>query len=422
MKYIDKIIRESTTSQDNVDSRPALLALTRATTNLVYHDLVATQYTDQPIAALYGVKYLNPNKELTFVTGATYSGAIGTEDRKMMPELTGATPMAKGTLFKYTDVVFKALVDNPFAGTTETDVFDILSEAVAANNVRMVPEAADTIKFEGVESDIAEASFEINKWQAPVKSRKFKAELTVELAQDMEASGFDAPETIEDLLATQMAEEINKDILQSLVTVSSRFKVKGVSDKGVLDLSDPNTPSTTQGRELYRFICEMNAQIQRQTSYSATYVVASSRVAALLTASGWLKKEDGQPEASAGVLNNGLVLYCDNNSPVEYVVVGVKAEYGDNEMVGSLFYAPYAEGFNKEADPTDHIGMYKVINDSNSLQPRVALLVRYALCVNPYTVGLNDQEARVVDASDMDQFAGQSKMSVLLGLKLPKLV
>jgi hypothetical protein len=48
---------------------------------------------------------------------------------------------------------------------------------------------------------------------------------------------------LEDILATQMAEEVNKDVLQSLVTVSSRFKVNGVSDKGVLDLSTARMPN-----------------------------------------------------------------------------------------------------------------------------------------------------------------------------------
>jgi hypothetical protein len=36
-------------------------------------------------------------------------------------------------------------------------------------------------------------------------------------------------------------------------------------------------------------------------------------------------------------------------------------------------------------------------------------------------MGLNDEEARVIDASDIDNFAGRSQMSVLLGVKLPKL-
>lgn len=428
-KLVDQLLKESvmaeaTTSTDSLNDRPALLALTRATTQLIYQDLVATQYTSRPVAALYGVKYLNPNKELTFVTGATYGGQYGHSDRATIPalDLALAPTLMKDNVFTFQNVVFKVLEDTPFAGSTETDLFDLVSEGIAASTIRMAPEAAVTTKFEEPTSEISEAAFEVNKWQADVKSRKFKTEITVELAQDMEAAGFNAPEMLEDILSTQMAEEINKDVMQSLITVSSRFKVKGVSDKGILDLSAAGS-SVEQGRTLYRYIAEMNASIQRNTSYSATYVLASSRSAALLASSGWLQKNNVDvPEAAYGVLNNGLVVYCDNNSPAEYVIVGVKAEYGDNEMIGSLFLAPYAEGLSKEADPTDHVGTYKIINDPDSLQPKLMLLVRYALCVNPYTMGIDDEKARVIDSTDFSNFAGKSQMSVLLGVKLPKLV
>lgn len=421
MKIRD-LLNESTTTQSSSIGRPNLVAITRATTKLIYQDLVATQFTNQPEAALYGIKYLNPNDELSFVTGATYSGEIGVSERSTMPTITMVNlgSFNKGDYFKYEDVVFKCLIDDPFAGTAETTVFEVISEANAASAIRLVPDAANVQKFETGDVEIADAGFIINKWIARVKSRKFKTSLTVELAQDLESNGFNAPNMLEDVLATQMAEEINKDILQSLITVSSRFKVAGVSPKGVLDLSQQGS-SVEQGRELYRYVCEMNAYIQRLTSYSATYVVASSRVAGVLAASGWLEIKDDQPENCYGVLKNGLVVYCDNNSPLEYVVVGVKASFGDEELVGSLFYAPYSEGIDPYSDPTDHVGAYKVINDPNDLQPKLMLLTRYALCVNPYTTGMNDQDARIVDSTNLDNFAGQSKMSVLLGVKLPKL-
>ncbi|ADJ19495.1 gp24 head vertex protein [Acinetobacter phage 133] len=418
---IHNLIRESMGSVDVEKGRPSLLALTRATTKLIYTDLVAIQPTDSNVAALFGVKYLNPNDELSFITGATYSGAIGTEARKTLPDMTVGMTLAKGDYFKYQDVVLKALVDNPFAGTTETDLFDILSEAIAGSAVRMVPDAAETSHFEVDKPDIAEAGFTIDKWTAPAKTRKLQTQITVELAQDLNSNGFEPSDMLEDILATQMAEEINKDVMQSMITVSKRFKVKGISDKGVLDLSVVGS-SVEQARDLFRYICEMNADIQRNTSYSATFVQASSRVAALLTSSGWMQKKDDQPESAYGVLNNGLVLYCDNNSPVEYVIVGVKDEFGDAETIGSLFYAPYVDGLSEEADIVDHIGAYKVLRDPASLQPKIMLQVRYALCVNPYTMGLDDPTARNIDASNMDNFAGQSQMSVLLGVKLPKLV
>lgn len=424
MSKIHDMLRESTTTSSSMIGRPNLVALTRATTKLIYGDIVAQQRTTQPIAALYGVKYLTPDNELSFITGATYGGAIGSKEREGMTEFTVASAGAitKGQMFKFENVVYKALEDTPFAGITGSED-EMLQQAIIGLTVRYLPDAASTSKYEtGDGSEVSEAKFQINKWNAAVKSRKLKSSLSIELAQDMEASGFDTPNFVEDLLATEMADEVNKDILQSLVTISKRYKVEGVCDKGIIDLKYDNAPEAS--RKLYELVCEMVSHIQRTTSYSATFVVASTRVGALLAGSGWLKHkpEDDKflsPNAY-GFLANGLPVYVDTNTPMDYVTVGVKEDFGEKEMVGSLFYAPYTEGL--DLDDPEHVGTFKVIVDPDSLQPSVALMVRYALSANPYTVAKDDKEARNIDASNMDTMAGQSDMSVLLGVKLPKLL
>lgn len=419
---INKLLRESTNTTSNSVARPDLVALTRATTKLVYTDIVATQRTSQPTAALYGIKYLNPRGDLTFNAGSTYAGQAGTEDRKNLPELTtvSAPGLLKGDFFIFNDVVYKVLVDAPFGGTSETDLTDMVQYATVALTIRFFSDAASTEKFEADDVDISEASFKINKWNAQVKTRKLKTTLTVELAQDLEANGFDAPNFIEDLLATEMAEDINKDILQSLITVSSRYKIEGVTPDGILHIDNyDNAPAA--GRLLYQMMCEMNSHIQRTTSYSGTYVVASTRVAGVLAASGFMKLTgDADNNNAYGFLKNGLPLFCDTNTPIDYMTVGVKAYFGEAEMVGSLFYAPYTEGADLDAD--EHVGAFKIINDPDSLQPKIALMVRYALAANPYTVAKDDAEARLINASDMDAMAGQSDMSVMIGVKLPKLL
>ncbi|ASD52090.1 capsid vertex [Pseudomonas phage PspYZU05] len=419
-RTFDKLLEESTTSNSNVASRPYLVSLTRATTKLVYSELVATQRSLLPTATMFGVKYLTPDNELSFGTGAVYSGAVTKSDRDTITELTLANKdsFIKGQYFKINNVVYKVLTDTPFNGITETDLIDIITEAIAAPTIRTVSEAAPTSKYEG-DVEISEAKFKVDKWNIDIKTRKLKTELTVELAQDMQATGFKPVDMVEDVLATQMADEINKDVLQSLVTVSSRYKVAGLTDKAVLDLTDVDV-APEQARKLYRLMCEMNSDIQKTTSYSGTYVVATARVAAVLAASGWLKANTDINSNAYGILANGLPLFCDVNSPTEYMIVGVKEDFGDNELVGSLFYAPYSEGLDLEEE--EHVGEFKVIVDPSSLQPKVALLLRYGLSVNPYTVGLGEEDARNIDASDLDSMAGRSKMSSYIAVKLPKLI
>lgn len=423
MSKIQKLLRESTTTNSNSLGRPNLVALTRATTKLIYTDIIAQQTTNQPMAALYGVKYLTPDNEFSFVTGATYGGEVTAADRESIPEITSKSQaVAAGDYFKYQNVVYKALEENPLAGTSETDLALAIQEALVALTCRLVPDAANTAKYESTEVDISDAVFQVNKWNAPVKTRKLKTSLTVELAQDMEANGFDAPAFLEDLLATIMADEINKDVLQSLITVSKRYKVTGLSENGIIDLSYENVPEAS--RKLYEMICEMNSEIQKTTSYSGTFVVASARAAAVLAGSGWLKHrpEDDEwlPETAYGYLVNGLPVFCDVNSPLDYVTVGVKESFGGQEVVGSIFYAPYTEGL--DLDEPEHVGAYKVVIDPESLQPSISLMVRYALSANPYTVAKDEKEARVIDATNMDKMAGRSNMSYLLGVKLPPVI
>ena len=228
MAKINELLRESTVTNSIQYGRPNLVALTRATTKLVYTDIVAEQRTTQPVAALYGVKYETPDDELSFKTGATYGGAASASDRDSIEEITSATqPVTAGTLYKYNNVVYKALESGALNGAT---IDEALSEALITLKLRFYSEAAETAKFESNNVEISSANFTVNKWNARVKTRKLKTSLTVELAQDLEANGFDANMFLEDLLATTMADEINKDVLQSLITVSKRYKVAGVSD------------------------------------------------------------------------------------------------------------------------------------------------------------------------------------------------
>lgn len=423
MAKINDLLRESTSTSSIQYARPNLVALTRATTKLIYTDIIARQRTTQPVAALYGVKYLTPDGDFSFKSGATYGGEVTSKDRETIPELTSkAQAIAKGDYFKLDHIVYKALEANPLATATATDLREALQEGIIGLTCRSVPDAANTMKYEKADVEISDAVFEVNKWNAPVKTRKLKTRLTVELAQDMEASGFDAPTFLEDLLATTMADEVNKDVLQSLVTVSKRYKVTGLCDNGIIDLDYANAPEAS--RKLYELVCEMNSEIQKTTSYSGTFVVASSRVAALLAGSGWLKHrpqdDEWLPPNAYGYLQNGLPLFCDVNGPIDYVTVGVKENYGGNEVVGSIFYAPYTEGLDLDDD--EDVGAFKVIVDPDSLQPSISLMVRYALSANPYTVAKDDKEARIIDATDMDKMAGQSNMSYIVGVKLPPII
>ncbi|MFW8369209.1 hypothetical protein ACOICT_29600, partial [Klebsiella pneumoniae] len=71
---------------------------------------------------------------------------------------------------------------------------------------------------------------------------------------------------VDDVLSTMISEDINKDIIQTLITVSRRYKVEEISPNGILDLT-ASTDAPVIGRTLYQQACEMKNQMLRNTSY-----------------------------------------------------------------------------------------------------------------------------------------------------------
>ena len=410
---IKQLLAESTTANSSVQGRPHLVSLTRATTQLVYTGLVATQRTSQPTALLYGVKYLNENGDINGLTGSQFTGAITHSEQKKLKRFPAEDLYSKDELFVVNEeFVYKALVNNPFDGYQS----DQILQATMANKIRIVCEAAETEYYE--QGNLPDSTLKLDTWKAEVKTRKLKTDVSVEAAQDLEANGFDAVATIEDLLATQIAEDINKEIIQTMINVSSKFKVKGRTPNGILDLSQEKD-SNYIGKQLYQYICEINGEIQNNTSFGGTWVLASARIAGLLSGSGYLRPEPAEVShyGCSGILPNGLLLYVDPNAPIEYLIVGVKENYGDLEAISSLVYSPYTEGM--DLDSEEHVGQFKVVTDPNSLQPRIMLLVRYALSVNPYTQRKDSTDR--VNQDSIDQLTGRSLMSVILGIKLPEI-
>lgn len=406
MKF-HNLLRESTVTASNSLGRPQLQALTRAVNNLIFSDLVAIQPTSVPISALYGLNYLNRDLTPTFLTPATYGGEVG--DRSEIDVVQQDHQYKAGDLFVSDDTVYKVIEPINLNSYGAASIEESLFKAMVDSKIRFFSDAASPSKFEDPKTEIASAKFLMHKWQVEVKTRKLKTEYTNELMEDLEANQCDSENTIIDLLATTASEEINKDVIQKLITVSRRYKVEGVCPDAILSLEDIQD-APAQARELYRYVCEMSAHMQRVTSFTGTYVLASCRVVAMLQASGWMSESDHP--LSEGRLRCGLEVYSDTTATFDYVIVGCKHQIGEMEHVGSLFYSPYTEA--------DGAGAYRAVIDPSSLQHKVAIMSRYSLSVNPYTVSNDFDAHQIVTGDDWGALAGRSNMSLMLGVKLPK--
>lgn len=402
---LNELIQESTTVGSVELPRPQLVALTRAVNALIYKDLVATQETRGPISTLFGMRYLNADDEMTFRTPATYGGTYG--DRSAVTkELSAAQKtFAKDDVFKYQSVIYQAIDTVDFANMGGGDDIDTqLGIALMLNKVRIVSDAGEVSAMEYIEP--SEAKLKLDRWKIEARTRKLKSAVTQEFMQDIQASGFNGEDVVRDLLAIEIADEVNKDIMHKLQTVSMRHASAGV-ESGIY-YAAPASDDPTKGRTLYRIVCEMARAVHADTAFEATYVLCSPKVAALLSSSGWIKGDPDMKNLYAGILADGLKVYVDAVSKFDYVLVGTKQTKGDLENVGSLFYTPYVD--------VDGAGnTLTTVVDPKSLQTSYMAMTRYGLSVNPYTTKDGDTE-QVHQGDEWNALAGKSKYSRFVGV------
>lgn len=403
-QILNELIQESSVTGAADMGRPQLLAMTHAVNALIYADLVATQSTSKSIATLFGLRYLNRDGDMSFRAPATYGGTYG--DRALVDkELTADnTAFAKGDVFKFDKVIYQAIDDiNMTDMGGGDDILVQLSLALMLNKVRIVSDAGETGEMEFAQP--SESKLALDRWKVELRTRKLKSEVTHEFIQDIKANGFDGEKMIRDMLATEIAEEINRDVMQKLQTVSTRHNTD--TTKNGIYYAGGTTDDPAKGRTMYRIVCEMARAVHSETSFEASYVLCSPRVAALLSSSGWMKGDTNMANLYSGVLSDGLKVYVDPVTRFDYVIVGTKQNTGDMENVGSLFYSPYTA--------TDGAGQFTFAHAVEDLQPRIMAMTRYGLSVNPYTTEGEDTE-QVYAGDDWNSLAGKSKYSRFCGV------
>lgn len=406
---IHNLLVESTQSAHAVDGRPTLVSITRAVNDLIYEDLVAIQPTEMPQAALYGLRYKNPNGVMTFTTPATYSGKYG--DRSSIELITETTNLVQGKIYKdANDVVYECLKAQNMAEATGSTLQKKVDILIMKSGLRYACEVSPVDYTD--KREIAQSQFKLDLWKVNTGNRKFKLDISHELLHDMKGNGINGNNLVGDLLSTAISEEVNKDIIQTIQTVSHRYNTPETPE-GILAL-DTITDDPMVGRNLYKLACTMGNSILRDTSYEAKWIIASPAVAGYLQSSGFMRKDPTKPVAS-GVLANGLYVYVDAFTTHDYMVVGTKHQTQTStavdDVVGSLFYSPFTE--------VDEAGSFKFVSDPDSLQPSIMCHARYGLSVNPYTAKDGQPENESIKGDDWAKLAGRSPYSEYVGIILP---
>jgi hypothetical protein len=244
---------------------------------------------------------------------------------------------------------------------------------------------------------IPEMAFSIDKVTVTAKTRKLKAEYTIEIAQDLKAiHGLDAETELANILSAEILAEINREIIRTVYYSAVRGAQNNTSIGGSFDLD-----VDSDGRWLVERFKGMFFQIEREANAIAkatrrgkgNIVLCSSDVASALAAAELLDYTpafnagltvDDMGSTFAGTLQGRYKVYIDPYTPTadtHHFVVGFR---GNSPYDAGLFYCPYVP-----------LQMLRA-QDPNSFQPKIGFQTRYGIVANPFSNADGTSDGSVV--------------------------
>ena len=363
---------------------------------------------------------LNEDAPANSVGGFPDSGGVAKFDpvlislvRRSMPKLiaydvAGVQPLTQptGLIFamksKYTaqngaEALFNES-NTEFSGKDEAGDQAAYDFADAATNVigrGMSTAEGEALGTGGANPNFNQMAFSIEKIAVEAKTRKLKAEYSLELAQDMKAvHGIDAEAELSNILSTEILSEINREIIRTIYQTAKRGAVAGTTaTAGTFDLDvDANGRWSVEKFKglMFQIEREANAIGQQTRRGRGNFIICSADVASALQMAGVLDYTpalaananltvDDTSTTFAGILNGKYKVYIDpytgnGGANPQYFVMGYK---GSSSTDAGLFYAPYVP-----------LQMMRAVSPT-SFAPVVAFQTRYGIVANPFSQGTN---------------------------------
>jgi hypothetical protein len=273
--------------------------------------------------------------------------------------------------------------------------YDFADGATNVTGVGMSTAAGEALGTGGANPDFNQMAFSIEKIAVEAKTRKLKAEYSLELAQDMKAiHGIDAEAELSNILSAEILAEINREVVRTVYNTAKVGAVAGTTaTAGTFDLDvDANGRWSVEKFKGLMFQIEREANVigQQTRRGRGNFIICSADVASALQMAGVLDYTpalagnasltvDDTSTTFAGVLNGKYKVYIDpytanGGANPQYFVMGYK---GASSTDAGLFYAPYVP-----------LQMMRAV-DPNSFQPKIAFQTRYGMVANPFSQGAN---------------------------------
>jgi hypothetical protein len=354
---------------------PILISLIRrAMPNLIAYDLCGVQPMTGPTGLIFAMKSKYSSQggdEALFYEANTAFSSAG----------LGSPASQTGTLPAGNTSALSNSTNYTYAGGVST----LVGEGLGTSGNTAIPEMA----------------FSIDKVTVTAKTRKLKAEYTIEIAQDLKAvHGLDAETELANILSAEILAEINREIVRTIYFNAVRGANNNTATAGVFDLD-----TDSDGRWMVERFKGLFFQIERDANAIAkatrrgkgNIVLCGSDVASALAAADYLHYDsaydanltvDDTGSTYVGTLQGRYKVYIDPYTAVDnaqHFVVGYR---GNSPYDAGLFYCPYVP-----------LQMLRA-QDPNSFQPKIGFQTRYGVVANPFSNADGTSDGSIVSRAN----------------------
>jgi len=391
-----KMLGEGTTASDVAAFTPIFMPLARRIQpTLIANEIIGVQPLTSPTGFIYTLafRYTGMGANATDRTGGRISPVAGGQ----ILEVEDASAITKGQTVKVgadsATVIFVegklVLIDAQIgsAGATLNDDADnaittidatFSNELTFRKILKGYTGSLPTSEAEILGYDMAEVGFEIKQTQIAVKSRKLKAEYSVEMYEDLKAMhGINADEELMNMMAIEVQNELDReivDLVNGWAAPAADFNIGGANASG-------STRFEIEGMaHLGLKISNEAREIARLTRRGAgNIVIASPKVVTVLEQLNGFKAIANASKIGSGVgasvvgTFNGMKVVMDAFATRDYVTVLYK---GADRRDAIGYYAPYVP-----------VSFTRVVHPESG-QPGIILNSRYGVKENP----LNENE------------------------------
>jgi hypothetical protein len=366
-----------------------------------YGNFIGNTWNIDPYYTLQKIYRENPTSTPNAVTPTAATGAFTAYTLKAVPKIDTVDVTVQWTFTDGTDTVVVSRGENDSTPTLQSSTkstvtavgggaLTVTSTTVAGAAVTFTdsasPDFVPTSVTVGITYEydmegnrqLPEIELEVASSAVTAQTRKLRTKWTIEASQDLRAMhNIDAEQELVSLLANEVTAEIDREILNDLITeagIRVDYNYANPFIVGGQNLSAAAIPGVTsfddRNKSLLYQILEVSNQIYRQSLRGAgNWVVTSPELAAKLESLLEFKPDartDNQYNlgiTSTGTVNGQFRVYKDPLFPPNLILVGYK---GSSFMDAGMFYCPYVP---LQLTPT--------VLDPESFNPRKGLITRY---------------------------------------------